>query len=161
MTSKELKDQMEKEYGFIREDLKARSKSIQEAYRSENRQVLQAVASDAGQQLADLLLGEYNRILQENGQPLIVFAELEKLAWAAICTSFLEAVSNLLQLEPKNKEQRNWIKCEVHSCAANASQAIHFTFGEMVAPRYIGNSVSRQAVLQAARQILSESPIKF
>ncbi|MXQ55990.1 hypothetical protein [Shimazuella alba] len=160
MTSKEQKNQMTDEFGGIRDRLQTQSKLIQKAYENKNRQVLKLLVNESGEALAKKLLGQYNSFLQEHEQPLIKFKEmgLEMLALAAICTCFLKAISELLHLELENKEERNWIKSEVHSCAANTSQAIHFTFGEKVSPRYIGNGVSRRAVLHVAREFFEANP---
>ncbi|MCH5586700.1 hypothetical protein MK805_17340 [Shimazuella sp. AN120528] len=157
MTSQEWTNVIMKDnHGKIRDDLQKQSETIREAYEKENRQELEQMVTEGGETLAENLLGEYNHFLQEHGQPSLVFKELEMLALAVICTCFLEAVSKLLQLKTENKRERNWVKSEVHSCAANTSQAIHFAFGEIAVPRYIGNGVSRNAVLQVAREFFEE-----
>jgi hypothetical protein len=164
MTDKELKDQMTVKYGHIREFLQSQSKPIREAYKNEDRSVLEQKIIASGRALAQNLLEQYNRFLHGIGQRPIKFGELEELALAAICTCLLEAISELLRAETENKGERNWIKSEVHSCATNTSQVVHSTFGEKVAPRYIGNGVSRRAVLHVVRQFFgvnSVSVIRF
>ncbi|WP_028777297.1 hypothetical protein [Shimazuella kribbensis] len=155
MTSQELTNEIMKDnHSKIRDDLQKQSKPIREVYEKKNRQELEQMVSEEGKTLAENLLGKYNHFLQNLGQPAIGFKDegLEMLALAAICTCFLEAISKLLKLRTVNKKERGWIKSEVHSCAAETSKTIHFTFGEMVAPRYIGNGVSRDAVLHVARE---------
>jgi hypothetical protein len=155
---------MKDKHSSIRKQLQEKSDTIKAAYQSKNCLELEQKMNDSGQELAKNLLGDYNRILQERGQPSIVFDGLEMRALAAICTFFLEAVTKLMRIEPENKGERNWVKSEVHSCAANTSQAIHFTFGEKVFPRYIGNGDSRRAVLHVAREFFgvnSDSLIRF